>query len=162
VRFTASDECGNEASCTSSITVLDSPPEIQICGDEEVCLWPSNHKYVCFENFKNTVRVSDTCGTASPVLEVLCESSQCDDAPCPEHPDENGDGKTVNDCIYDPDTDTLCARAERAGNKKEGRYYSVTVIASDDCGATDPTLVLTVHVPHSQKDKGDCISPNEK
>ena len=37
----------------------------------------------------------------------MCASDQCDNAPCPEHPGENGDGNTVNDCVYDLGLDKL-------------------------------------------------------
>ena len=158
VTFTATDDCGLQEVCTSTITVVDPPPVITSCGDAEECLWPANHKYVCIEGFSIDLGIEDACGDAF-LVDVECTSSQCDDAPCSEFPDDKGDGHTTNDCFYDVATDTLCARAERAGNQKEGRYYSVTAIAGDDCGPTSPQLVLTIWVPHDKREAKGCRSP---
>ena len=86
-------------------------------------------------------------------------SNQCDDAPCPAKPGENGDGTTINDCIYDPLNDRLTVRSER-GTDPAGRTYSLLMTAVDGCGnESAPAVVFTVHVPHDQNPHQVCIKP---
>ena len=97
------------------------------------------------------------CQAPFPALsiDVICESDQCDNAPCPEHPGQDGDGDTINDCTYDAQTDILCARAERAHTNLEGRTYTVTISAADNCTNQTEELAMTVHVPWDSCD--ECV-----
>jgi hypothetical protein len=156
VIFTGTDECGNSGFDTSTVTVVDStPPELAV-QPVEACLWPPNHKYVCFDNVSDIAQFSDVCDD-SPTLTITCASNQCDEAPCPEHPGQNSDGNTTNDCVYDATTDTLCARAERAGTDPAGRTYTVTYTATDNCGAETEAIGMTIHVPHDRSSAQGCI-----
>lgn len=159
VTFTATDGCGQSTSATSSVTVVDStPPAVEPCGLDAVCLWPPDHGYVCFEDASSLARVDDACSDDVEILAVDCVSSQCDDAPCPQHPGENGDGATTDDCFWDPATDRLCARAERAGTEEEGRFYTVTFTVADECGQMAEAEVFTITVPHDQDPHAGCLS----
>jgi hypothetical protein len=102
-------------------------------------------------------RCSSSCSRRAS---ITCVSNQCDDAPCPAKPGENGDGDTVNDCSYDPLNDRLVVRSERAGTDPAGRTYSLWMTAEDDCGnESAPVAVFTVHVPHDQSPGQQCIKP---
>lgn len=124
---------------------------------EEACLWPPNHKMVAFENFTSGIVVNDLCDEDTGLVAVMCQSNQCDDASCAANPGENGDGHTTEDCYYDPSTDTLYARSERAGTE-EDRIYTVTVVAGDASGNTADAIALVVTVPHNAP-VDDCIKP---
>ena len=107
------------------------------------------------------VQVVDACDPTPAVAEIACRSDQCDNAPCPEHPGENGDGNTTGDCVYDGGTDQLAMRSERAGTDPEGRNYALDLTAVDGCGnSSGPVVVFTGYVPHDQKPKvPGCIKP---
>jgi hypothetical protein len=149
VNWVAADRCGNTATCSSVLTVEDVPPSILPCSFDR-CIWPPNHDYVCFDNVSLQATVVEECGDPTATVRVLCESSQCDDAPCPEHPGEDGDGVTINDCTYDPVLDRVCVRSERAGSDPRGRYYTISFQAIDSCGAGQPSVGLRFWIPHDQ------------
>ncbi len=159
--WTATNAAGNSSSCDQVISVVDTTPPVVTPGpDDQVCLWPPNHKYVFIDGVTSTVQIVDNCDPNPMPTQIVCASNQCDDAPCAENPGENGDGKTVNDCVYDPATDRLAARAERAGTDPAGRTYTLTLSAADSCNnVSDPVEVFFVHVPHDQNPKMQCISP---
>lgn len=160
--WTATDAAGNEASATQTIQVVDTtPPEVIADPDGQVCLWPPNHKLVFLDGVTQNVLVVDNCDPTPALVTLGCESDQCDDAPCAEHPGENGDGSTVNDCLYDPEADVLAARSERAGTDPEGRDYSLLGQGVDACGnASDAVTVFSVHVPHDMSPHQECVSPS--
>ena len=137
----------------------DPDPEVVFDADDQVCLWPPNHRIVLLSGVLADVQLVDNCDP-DPELTVLgCASDQCDDAPCAEHPGENGEGHTQNDCSYDEATDLLAARAERAGTDAAGRNYALTGQAVDSCGNQSGVLDLfRVHMPHDQSPRQDCVS----
>lgn len=158
--WTATDAAGNQSMAQQVIEVVDTtPPEVILGPDDQVCLWPPNHKLVSLPGVLADVEVVDNCDP-DPELTVLgCGSDQCDDAPCAEHPGENGDGHTTGDCSYDEPADVLTARAERAGTDPDGRNYTLTGQAVDSCGNQSGVLELFgVHVPHDQSPHLDCIA----
>lgn len=162
--------------CVDTVTIEhgdSQPPEVtpSVEGGLEICLWPPNHRYVEVTDLSALYSATDSCGVASVSYE--CRSDQCDDAPpdpdspapdCmpAEHVGENGDGVTVDDCHYDPETGTLHVRSERAGTEEEGRTYTVEAIVQDACGNEAREVVLEVWVPHDQDDPQarQCLSPN--
>jgi len=159
--WTAVDDAGNETSCLQTIEVVDTtPPVVDPGADNEVCLWPPNHKYASLAAVTADVQILDACDLAPTISASHCTSDQCDEAPCPEHPGQNGDGSTVDDCIYDAASDLLMARSERAGTNPEGRTYTLGIVAVDACGnESDATGVFFVHVPHDQNPAMECIVP---
>ena len=160
--WTATDEAGLSDSCDQVIETIDTAPPVVVPGpDNAVCLWPPNHKFVFIPGVTSGVQVVDACDPAPLVAAIECRSDQCDDAPCPEHPGENGDGKTTGDCAYDGDTDTLALRSERAGTDPDGRRYFLDLTAVDGCGnSSGPVVVFSGYVPHDQnpREKG-CLKP---
>jgi hypothetical protein len=154
--WTATDRCGNARSTTQSITVVDTTPPVVTSGSDTLyCLWPPNHKYVCFDAASFAPHVTDNCGGTLTWQFVDCHSSQPDN--------DVADGNTVNDCTVAGDGQSFCVRSEWQGTKREGRFYDVTVVATDACGNnSNPTVIGRIHVPHDQRDERerDCMSPN--
>ena len=159
--WTATDPAGNSSSCVQTIQTVDTTPPVVTPGpNNSVCLWPPNHKYVFIDNVTAAVQIVDACDPDPVAATITCVSNQCDDAPCPAHPGEDGDGNTLNDCSYDPLTDRLTVRSERAGTDPAGRTYSLKMTAVDGCGnESAPVVVFTVHVPHDQSPGQQCIKP---
>jgi hypothetical protein len=101
-------------------------------------LWPPNHKYV---TVKATVTASDDVDATPAVRLESATSSEPDDAP------GGADGTTTNDVVVVDDR-TIRLRAER-NEDGEGRVYTITFEATDDCGNTTQGSA-TVQVPVSR------------
>jgi hypothetical protein len=159
--WTATDAAGNSSSCVQTVKTIDTiPPTVTPGPNHSVCLWPANHKYVIFNNVTASVQIVDACDASAEAAAITCVSNQCDDAPCAAKPGEDGDGNTINDCIYDPLNDRLTVRSERAGTDPAGRTYSLYMSAVDGCGnESTPVVVFTVSVPHDQNPNQQCIRP---
>ena len=159
--WVATDAAGNSSSCTQTVKTVDTTaPTITPGPNNTVCLWPPNGKYVYIDNVTAAVQLTDGCDSSPQPASITCVSSQCDDAPCPAHPGENGDGTTINDCVYDPLLDRLAVRSERAGTDPLGRTYSLVMTAVDACGNTSaPAVVFTVKVPHQLVAGQECLKP---
>lgn len=97
-------------------------------------LWPPNHKLVPV-----TINVNATGSFVSCVI-LGVRSNQPING--------KGDGNTSPDWIITGDL-TLLLRAERAGNIKTDRVYTITVLCADSFGNTVRRDV-TVTVPHDQ------------
>ena len=126
---------------SAPVTVEDTlPPVVTPRVGPLACLWPPDHRYVCFRAQDIAVDVADACTTAS-VLLTGCVSSEPDDLP------GERDGHSTGDCLIAPDGLSLCARAERDQNGV-GRNYRVSAVATDACGNTGaPEIVGRIHVP---------------
>jgi hypothetical protein len=159
--WTAADGADSSAACLQTIQTIDTVPPAVIPGpDNAVCLWPPNHKYVFIDQVTAPVEIVDACDPAPVASQIACASDQCDNAPCPEHPGENGDGNTADDGLHTVATDRLAMRSERAGTDPEGRTYSLSVTAIDGCGnESAPVVTFTGHVPHDQEPGMQCIKP---
>ncbi|HSP16686.1 MAG TPA: choice-of-anchor Q domain-containing protein [Thermoanaerobaculia bacterium] len=157
----ATDSAGNSSSCVQTLRTVDTTPPSIIPGpNNAICLWPPNGKYVYINHVTAAVQIVDACDPHPAVATMSCVSSQCDDAPCAEHPGEDGDGNTVNDCVYDAALDRLAVRSERAGTDPAGRTYSLIMKAVDGCGNTSaPVVVFTAHVPHDATPGQQCVKP---
>ncbi len=148
VTWSATDDSGNEAYCSASVTVVDTtPPEIEVTVTPQV-LWPVNHKMVEVEY---TVVVGDICDDAPDWVLVSVTSNEPDDG--------LGDGTTEPD-IMDVDVGTadvsISLRAERSGTLT-GRVYQATFQVTDCSGNTSITMA-NVYVPHAISDIGTIIS----
>jgi len=136
VTWTATDACGNTATCVQSVTVEDAKPP-KVCA--WVCstmLWPPNHDLV---NVGLHVSVHDACDSGiTPTVTVYADED--DEMP-------TGDG------VHSPDAKdeapgTLRLRRERRGDSN-GRVYLIIVTATDNSGNMNSTAVSVV-VPHSR------------
>ncbi|MAT42793.1 MAG: hypothetical protein CL609_10655 [Anaerolineaceae bacterium] len=110
------------------------PPTLEVTADVEM-LWPVNHKYV---DVTTTVLVSDNFDT-DPVVELVSVTSN-------EPDDGLGDGDTPVDIVIIDDY-TFQLRAERSG-VGDGRIYTITYKATDDCG-NETYASVYVYAPFS-------------
>jgi hypothetical protein len=153
VTYTATDPAGHQASCTSTIQVVDSaPPVVTVTNPNP--LWPPNHKYRTVSLADCGVVVQDACGgrldLASARASITCVTSD-------EPPNSKGDGNTTGDIVI-VDATTVTLRGERKGNG-DGRVYEIHFQVQDGAGHK-ATGVCPVSVPHDQSgraavDSGD-------
>ena len=148
VTFTATDDAGNDVTCTAELKVQDTtPPVIDVVMDRNV-LWPPNHKLV---EVCDSVTVTDVCDP-NPTFVLYSVTSD-------EPDNDKGDGNTVGD-IQDADTLTadvcISLRSERMGGEN-GRKYTIIYKATDSANnvAYDTTCV---RVPHDQSAGAACAS----
>jgi hypothetical protein len=149
VTFTATDESGNGASATGTVTVMDTvPPSFVALVSTPDQLWPPNHK---MRDVHFVVEVVDVCDPDPLVTLDSVISSEPDDAP------GNHDGATSGDIggaeIGASDFD-ITLRAERKGDGP-GRLYTTTYVATDAAGNSS-TAWTDTYVPH---DKGGVVEP---
>lgn len=143
VVFTATDDLGHTATCTTQVTVQDTrPPTLSVLADPSV-LWPPNHDLVPVET---TFAAQDVCDNSTVRVELVAiTSSETDDA------SGSQDGATTGDiaqaAIGTADSNLLL-RAERDG-KGPGRVYELIYRAIDGAGNTT-TASAVVTVPHDQ------------
>jgi len=134
VACNATDAAGNSASCTTSVTVVDTTaPAISLTASPGV-LWSPNHKLVAVGLTKQT---SDACDP-SPAVSCAATSNEPDNG--------LGDGDKPNDIQWIDGV--LYLRAERSG-LGTGRVYTVTC-ASKDASGNASSATTTVTVPHNQ------------
>jgi len=130
------DSATNTASCSSTITVVDTnPPVISDVTATPDVLWPPNHKFV---DVTVNATVTDTCDVAT--WKIISVSSN-----------EVAKGKASKSSSEWKITGahTVELRAERDG-KGSGRTYTITVQAKDVSGNVSAPATVTVTVPHSQ------------
>ena len=135
------DAVGNRLS--KVIDVVDTiPPELSVSVSLDT-LWPPNHKLV---TINADISLIDMC-ESEPKVELVSIISN--------EPDEGtGDGDKPNDiqeANYGTDDRKFKLRAERQGSG-DGRVYTITYKAYDDCGNT-ATQQATVIVPHDKSNK---------
>jgi len=140
VTFTATDASGNSASCSMSVTVVDTtPPTINSISADPSVLWPPNHKMV---EVTVTVDCEDICDPEP----FCCIVGVTINGP--------GDGNTEPDWeLFDDELLVALLRAERAGGGT-GRVYTIHIECMDASGNIAEAIV-DVTVPHDQgKGKG--------
>jgi hypothetical protein len=131
------DSATNTASCSTTITVVDTiPPVITSLTAAPNTLWPPNHKMVDVQ-LHATVR--DACGPARWKITRVSSNQGVNGF---------GDGNTSPDWQITGDH-TLKLRAERSG-WGGSRVYTIAVVATDAAGNHSPAKTVTVSVPHSQ------------
>ena len=153
---------GFTSKCTVDVAVSTPAPTVEAGHGILACLWPPNHKYVCFTRDDFAPRLDDNCSAPVAWRFTGCTSDQPDDADetDPKSP-WGGDGHTTRDCIVKPGGDEFCVRTERAGmgpTAFAGRHYAVQVVATDSCGnESAPTVIGSILVPHDMGPRpGDC------
>lgn len=146
--LTAFDRHMQEHSDALEIEVRDTtPPSADVSYDGPPCFWAPNHSRVVLRVDRDfRAVVTDACD-AAPVFEILSATSDQPD-------DGTGDGSTVDDVVVFPDR--VCLRAERAGNDRSGRTYTVLVHAVDASGNESTPEVQVVVVPHDQSPDNRC------
>lgn len=133
--ITATDSKGEITICDVIINAQDTvAPSITALSVTPKVLWPPNHKLV---PITVDAVVQDACGDTSYKI-ISITSSQ------PE-----GKGKHAPDTFITGDR-TGKVRAERLGNIKEARVYTIAVQATDEAGNKSAVQNVTVTVPHDQ------------
>jgi hypothetical protein len=137
VTFTATDDSGNKAIATTTVTVIDTtPPDITNVNATPSILWPPNHKMV---PVTVAVSVTDICD-AAPKCSIVAVSGN-------EPENGLGDGDTAPDWVITGDFN-LNLRSERSGTGG-GRVYTITVQCTDFSG-NSATKDVNVTVPHNR------------
>lgn len=135
VTWTATDACGNAATCTQNVTVQDSRPPFVMSFVGTTMLWPANHVLM---PVGLTAWVSDLCDSGiEPVVTVYA----------------NEDDETPANGVYSPDArdiapGTLRLRSERVPGGG-GRVYLIIVTATDSSG-NSASACSTVVVPENR------------
>jgi hypothetical protein len=139
VTWTATDDCSNSSPCIQTVVVVDTtPPEIHSVSASPNKLWPPNHQMI-------PVTVACVCEDICDIAPVCTITSVESSQPV----NDTGDGDTAPDWEITSDL-SVDLRAERSGNIKEGRIYTITVECTDFSGNSS-TATVNVIVPH---DKG--------
>jgi hypothetical protein len=141
--YTAVDGAGNQASCTTTVQVIDTtPPDVLVTPPQP--LWPPNHKYHTISLADCAIAAVDQCGGVldpnSGSARIKCVSSD-------EPEDALGDGDTLADIVFVNST-TVMVRSERQGTS-DGRVYSIAFEVMDASGNIRQG-VCPVSVPHDQ------------
>ena len=136
VTLTVTDDSGKSATCTGTVTVVDTTPPLVRCAFATTSLWTPNHNMV---NVGLAIKTIDNCDP-DPVVGVAVYSNEGDEEP-------TGDGNFSPDA-KDIAAGTLRLRAERKGDG-DGRVYLVLATSTDSSGNVGCSC-CTVVVPHSQ------------
>jgi hypothetical protein len=143
VRYTARDNSGNEAQCTTTVMVLDrAAPEVTVRGLEGS--WPPNHQYRTVSLEECGIKVRDVCAGTQVGVEsafITCVTSD-------EAEDGPGDGHTGADVVL-VDERTVKLRAERSGTG-DGRVYRIHFRVRDAAG-NETAAVCNAAVPHDRR-----------
>jgi hypothetical protein len=140
VTATATDEAGNQASCVTTVTVVDATPPLDCSTAAPTVseIWPPNHKWVDV----GVVGVSGADGGAAAIV----VTGILQDEPT----NTTGDGNTAIDGAG-IGSSTARVRAERTGSPRvpgNGRVYEILFTATS--GAASCTGAVRVGVPHDQ------------
>jgi len=139
VEVRASDGQG-VVSCTTQVDIrADLAPEIHRLTATPNVLWPPNHK---MRQVVLNLDASDCQVVTSRVVSVRSS----------EPPRGTGIGDLTPDWVIGTNGLSLLLRAERSGQSRNGRIYTITVEVSDGTGnATNRNVIVTV--PHNNSPK---------
>lgn len=123
--FTVSDGQGASDSDEVSITIVDTTSPVITFNQEVNSLWPPNHKMVLVASGISSSDIVD--GIVSVAVRVSSNEAS----------NGKGDGNTDSDyeirTNFDGSVDVY-VRAERSGNGKSGRTYTITMTTNDAAG----------------------------
>jgi hypothetical protein len=147
VSVAVTDSAGNTATCSTTVTVVDTiPPVITRVTATPKVLWPPNHQMVLVHV---AAQVTDACGPTQWKITSI-RSNQAVDA--------RGSGHTSPDWQITGDH-TALLRAERSG-KEGARIYTLTVQATDAAGNLSQKKTVEVIVPHDMGHSGTLVEPS--
>jgi hypothetical protein len=151
IHYSASDGT-HTATATRTVNVVDtSGPTITINPNQQMSLWPANHKYQTVTVTDFVLSASDACDSTvnrSKVYIVKITSDEIENG--------NGDGNTSDDIVIAPGCKSAQLRAEREGGG-DGRVYTITFKVVDAAG-NFATATATVTVPKSQGGNGGAVN----
>lgn len=130
-------------SCSFNVTVTDDEAPVITPTDENLTMWPPNHRYVTFEAADLVESVVDNCDETVGVDSVKIASVSSD-----ESENGGGDGNTLNDIVIAANCESVQLRAERKGSGN-GRVYTITLTVTDSDGNVS-TATVKIRVPKSQ------------
>jgi hypothetical protein len=128
--------------CKFKVTVTDDEAPV-ITTDDDITLWPPDHKYKTVSVADLIASVEDNCDGSVDVGSVVIASVSSD-----EPDNTSGDGNTTNDIVIAADCKSVQLRSERMGDGN-GRVYNITFKVTDTSGNVS-TTTARVTVPHSQ------------
>lgn len=132
---TATDSEGDATTCDIIVTAEDTlPPKIVAISASPKVLWPPNGKMVTVLVNAKVVDLCDEC----PTWKIVSVKS-----------DQAGGSSNIRII----DNHTVALRAKRDGGDKDGRTYTIRVVATDDAGNQSEPRTVTVTVPHDQGKK---------
>lgn len=139
VHVTATDNVGNTATKSFTVTVVDTtPPAITSVTPSRGALWPPDHKMVPV-----SIAVTDSDAVdPAPACSIRTVTSN-------EPINGLGDGDMAPDWQFSPNNLLVNLRSERSG-KGTGRVYTIAVACTDKSGNTSMTKTTVVTVPHDQ------------
>jgi uncharacterized repeat protein (TIGR01451 family) len=142
ITWTATDNAGNQSSCTQTITVVDNEPPTITFNGQTPSMWPPNHSYHTFTAADFISSVSDNCDTlsVSDVDIIMATSDELENG--------GGDGNTLNDIVIATNCKSIQLRAERVASGN-GRVYTITFRLRDHSGNTT-TGTAKVYSPKNQ------------
>lgn len=152
VTYTSQDATGHEASCASSIQVVDTtPPLLSLTAPDP--LWPDDHHYRTIRLSDCKLAVVDACGgTLSP--SAYQASITCVTSDEPDNAPGGGDGNTTNDMVIVNST-TVRLRSERH-DAHDGRIYKIHFQVQDAAGnLADGVCPVIVPEQECKKPKDD-------
>jgi hypothetical protein len=121
-------------------------PEVTQVDLATDCVWPPNHSMRLFRLGEEIrVAATDLCDGSASVHIADVRSNQPADA--------TGDGATAPDVAFG--SGALCVRAERSGNARAPREYTVVIEATDLAGNVGRREVV-IRVPHDHSPAGRC------
>jgi sugar lactone lactonase YvrE len=149
--YTATDDSGNTGVATRTVNVVDtSGPTITLNPNQQMSLWPPNHRYQTVTVADFVLGASDACDPTVNLSQVYIVKITSD-----EVENGNGDGNTLNDIVIAPGCKSAQLRAERGGGG-DGRVYTITFKVVD-AGGNSATATAKVTVPKSQGGSGGAV-----
>jgi hypothetical protein len=139
IYFRAIDEAGNiEQTRSVQLEIKDTVPPVLTVSANPLQLWPPNNKLVPVKIFGTAFDTGS--GIKSIHIQVIDEYGTCQ----PAVPDI-GPGDIINGNWIR----TIQLEASRQGNDKDGRKYTIRVMATDNAGNTTVKEIVVI-VPHDQ------------
>jgi hypothetical protein len=150
ITYTATDGT-HTATATRTVNVVDtSGPTITLNPNQQMSLWPPNHRYQTVTVADFVLGASDACDPTVNLSKVYIVKITSD-----EVENGNGDGNTLNDIVIAPGCKSAQLRAERDGGG-DGRVYTITFKVVDAAG-NSATATAKVTVPKSQGGNGGAV-----
>lgn len=131
VTYLASDGSGNQATCSSSIQVVDTrAPTVRVTPPEP--LWPVDSEYRLISLADCGVTVQDACGGTLTLEQAGAAITCVTSDEVEDKPNNGSDGDTLNDIVIVSPTQVM-VRAERLEHG-DGRVYEIKFTVRDPSG----------------------------
>jgi hypothetical protein len=157
--WSATDDCGNTATCETIIDIEDTTaPQCTNC--EQLCYplagyGPTETEYAVYHKPENLIVAEDNCGDIDSIELLSCNSTQHD-----------SEGQLFDDesCVYVGSTNNLYVHMANAdASDHHGRYYYLWFRITDDCGIEN-IVSRAIWIPptsfayHRAVDRDQCLN----